>query len=216
MLDKFCKWWSVKNRLPQDAQLICLVSFGMRPDGYTNGLHEVVKIGHTLSQKYPEALICFGYFTGNQMRNPEVEEQTKCCEFQRDRVIPVGDVISTIEEAQKWWVEALERINLDDQKNIMIVTDEMHSRSARRAANRVWNGWWLKRAFAWTEGDFTNIHVVTFPTEYAIDPRGPMTALRDKKKWVIANVAREFFLMFIPFGYTIMKRLNIHQPIASK
>lgn len=149
----------------------------------------------------------FGEFTENKV--PGLERDLKMETFRG--AVYSGEVISTIEEGEKW-KDSLPHVLPTE---MIIVSDEMHSRSARRVSNRVWNGLWYERLWKWIIGQpVVHIHMATFQTRFGIDPESPMSALRDQRLWVRNNVLRELFLMFVPFGYSIMKKLNIHQPIA--
>jgi hypothetical protein len=205
-LDDFCKLWSVGGPPPEIADVVGLVSFGATHHRLTYGTQNVVRLGKRLSAIYIGAYVVFGEFTDNP--RPSLERSLKM-EY-LPHALYGGKVISTIEEAEKWRA-ALPR-DFRPKRGVVIATDEMHSRSARRVSNRVWNGWWLKRLLGWFLGTNIPVRVVTFPTRDAIDPHNPMTALREKKIWVRNNVLRELFLMFVPFGFTIMRKLNIHQP----
>lgn len=208
MLDKFSRWWGVENDIPPYADVIALVSFGATKTRMTHGLQKVVHMGCTLQKMYPYAKIVFGEFTENP--TPEIEHRLKKKVFPEG--LYAGPVISTIEEGEAWLFRLPCRF---EPEHIIICTDEMHSRSARRVSNRVWNGIWYKRLWKWTlEKPVVQIHMKTFPTRFAIDPESPMTALRDQWLWTRNNVLRELFLMFVPFGYTIMKKLNVHQPVT--
>lgn len=207
MLNKFCKWWGVTNTLPPEANIIALVSFGATKDRMTYGLQKVVNLGLGLTQRYPTGKVVFGEFT----ENPSVGLERRLKKQKFPNSFFVGNVISTIEEAEKWFFHLYHL----RPTHIVIITDEMHSRSAHRVSNRVWNGIWYKRSWKWVTGrPMVTIHMATFPTKLAIDPESPMTALRSQWLWVCNNVLRELFLMCIPFGYTIMKKLKIHQPVA--
>ncbi len=208
-LNGFCGCWGVKNSLPPSAKLICMVSFGATRSRLTNGTKNVVKLGLELLEKYPQAKVVFGEFTENPTTGLEAE--LKLVSF-KDAVF-AGSVISTIEEAEKW--RASLPAGFVPKEGVVIVTDEMHSRSARRISNRVWNGWWLVRLWKYiTHESMVLVYVATFATRDGIDTANPMVALRNQKLWVRNNVLREFFLVFMPFGYSITKRLNIHQPVS--
>lgn len=207
-LNDFCEKWSVKNTLPTNADLICLVSFGAARYDLSRGSKSVVEKGLSLCSIYPSARVVFGEFTKNPVLG--IETGLKLLSF--SKALVAGQVISTIEEAEKWRVACGD---FKPRKGIIIVTDEMHSRSARRVSNRVWNGWWFSRLLKRVIGQRIPIYVVTFPTRDAIDQSNPMVALRDQKLWVRNNVLRELFLMLVPFGFSIMKKLNIHQPVAT-
>lgn len=207
-INNFCKWWSVRNTLPPNIDLICLVSFGATGDDLSNGLKKVVKEGVRLQGIYPDARVVFGEFTKNPITG--IETALKLVSF--PKALVAGQVISTIEEAEKWRAVCG---NFKPQNGIVIVTDEMHSRSARRVSNRVWNGWWFARLWKRIASQpIIPVFVATFPTRDGIDAANPMVALRNQKLWVRNNVLREAFLVFVPFGYSIMKKLNIHQPVA--
>lgn len=212
MLDKFCRWWGVGtslNKLPSEISMMGLVSFGATSTRLTKGSQRVVLLGQELLQTRQSPRIVTGEFAGNPL--PQLEKSLKLDAI-GGKLITAGQVISTIEEAEAW--KALVYPSFIP-RTLVVVTDEMHSRSARRVSNRVWNGWWGKRLVKRLLGiELTSVLVVTFPTREAIDPESPMIALRSQRLWVRNNVARELFLMFMPFGYTIMKRLNIHQPTS--
>ncbi|MHB1316298.1 MAG: hypothetical protein ACYCZW_00385 [Minisyncoccota bacterium] len=207
MLNQFSKWWSIKNTLPAHTDLIALVSFGATSTRMTYGLLSVVSIGRNLKRHYPTAKVVFGEFTENKVHGLEYDLKTQVF----PNAVYCGEVISTIEEGEYWYY-ATQNTN---PKNIVIVTDEMHSRSAWRVSNRVWNGLWYERLWKWIMvKPMVKIHIKTFPTCFAIDSENPMAALRNQWLWTRNNILRELFLMFMPFGYTIMKELNIHQPVA--
>jgi hypothetical protein len=185
------------------------VSFGATKNRLTNGTRNVAHLGIKLLGSYPQAKIVFGEFTENPIAG--LESKLKFIFF--GDAIFSGSVISTIEEAEKW--RSSLPAGFVPQRGVIIVTDEMHSRSARRVSNRVWNGWWLVRLWKRiTRQSMISICMATFPTLDGIDVADPMVALRSQKLWVLNNVLREFFLMFVPFGYSTMKRLNIHQPVS--
>jgi len=200
--------WSVRETHPPHVDVIALVSFGANEYGLTNGTKQVVKLGLEAQKKYPNARVVFGEFTGNNIFDYEHQIKMK---FFPDALY-ADRVISTIKEALAWRHAVRNMIFL---QNILIITDEMHSRSARRVSNRVFNGVWFTRLFKKLTGKhLIRIHVKTFATEDNIDLDNPMTNLRDKQKWFNANVSRELFLTLCPFGYTIMRVLNIHQPTS--
>ncbi len=209
-LNDFCRWWGVKNTLPPSAELICIVSFGATRNRLTNGTRSAVQIGVELLQRYPQAKVNFGEFTKNPTVN--LEARLKLAFFKKATFS--GRVVSTIEEAEKW--RASLPVGFLPREGVIIVTDEMHSRSARRVSDRVWNGCWIVRLWKQiTDRPVVPIYMATFPTREGIDLENPMFALRKQKLWVRNNVMREIFLIFVPFGFTIMKRLNIHQPVVS-
>jgi len=208
LIDRLSEWWAVKKTPnPPRMDLICLVSFGITSEGHlTRGLKQVLAIGQELLGENWHAKIVFGEFTENKEEG--LEEALKKAIF--SEAILAGQVISTVEESLKWRKCLSIKFS---PKNIMVVTEEMHSRSAHRASNRVWNGIWYKRVWKWLTGKpMVKIHVVTFKTKMAIDPKSPMVWLRDQRKWVAINVIREIFLMVCPFGYTVMGKMNFHQP----
>lgn len=208
LIEWFAKLWSVGVNPPPKADLICLVSFGATRTGLTNGLKNVVRLGLKLQGMFPGAKVVFGEFTGNPI--PGLEMDLKMILFRN--ALYVGQVISTIEEAEKWRA-SLPSNFLFPNVSVVIVTDEMHSRSARRVSNHVWNGPWYTRLWRWFFGlPLVQVCVVTFQTKDSIDPESPTIALRNEKLWVRNNILRELFLMFVPFGYSIMRKLNVHQP----
>ncbi len=212
-IDVFCQWWGVGtpiSKLPDEIWMIGLVSFGATPTRLTYGSDWVVILGRELLRTQQSPWVVTGEFTGNQVF--QLEENLKLNAFGKD-LITAGQVISTIQEAEAWKASVYPSFV---PKTLCIVTDEMHSRSARRVSNRVWNGWWGLRLIKRLLGmPLVKVFVTTFPTREVIDPESPMTALRSQWLWVRNNVLRELFLMLVPFGYTIMRKLNIHQPIAA-
>ncbi len=211
-IDIFCQWWGVGipiSKLPNEIYMIGLVSFGATPKRLTFGSQWVVILGKELRKRFPNAWIVSGEFTGNPV--VQLEEKLKIETLGTD-LITAGSVISTIQEAEAW------RNCVSPSffpKTLVVATDEMHSRSARRVSNRVWNGWWGLRLIKRLLGmPLVQVWAVTFQTGRGIDPYNPMVALRSQWLWVRNNVARELFLMLVPFGFSIMRRLNIHQPIA--
>jgi hypothetical protein len=208
----FSRWWAVHKPIPEGTliDLIALVSFGATEYRLTYGSKNVTEIGLRLSRDYPEAKVISGEFTGNSLPNMEFSMKKNIL-LPRD-VYRAGRVISTIKETLAWRAVFSKNFN---PRSMIIVTDEMHSRSARRASNRVWNGIWYKRLWKRvTRQPTVKIYVLTFPSSDNIDPQNPMEYLRSLDTWMSINILRELFLMLCPFGYTIMREFDFHQPIA--
>ncbi len=212
-IDVFCQWWGVGtpvSQLPTEIYMTCLTAFGATAFSLTYGSEWVLTLGKELCRRSPHTFVISGEFTGNPV--PGLEKNLRVVEI-GEKLIFAGRVLNTIGEAQAWKNTVQPSFF---PYTLVVVTDEMHSRSARRVSNRVWNGWWGLRIVKKLLGmPLVRVLVTTFPTREAIDPQSPMTALRSQWLWVRTNVLRECFLMFVPFGFSIMKWLNIHQPIAS-
>jgi hypothetical protein len=113
--------------------------------------------------------------------------------------ICAGEVISTIEEAEKIKASLPPDMLL---RGIVVVTDQWHSKSARLVWKHIWKD----------DPRKPDIRFVVIPSSETIDPKNPMWALRKHWRWASVNVSRHAFLVCVPGSIWIMDTLNIHQP----
>jgi uncharacterized SAM-binding protein YcdF (DUF218 family) len=132
--------------------------------------------------------------------NPSLEELLKNQGLKRLRnPICGGRVISTIEEAEKIKASLPPGFT---PRSILVVTDQWHSRSVLTVWRRVWRDAVI----------LPKIEVFTIPSAEVIDKENPMIAPRRHWTWALVNVLRETLLIYMPWGFELMKKFNIHQP----
>ncbi|MEK7601333.1 MAG: hypothetical protein AAB480_02275 [Patescibacteria group bacterium] len=194
-IDRLAQMWAVSDTLPDNIDLIGVVSFGATATRLSNGSQETIEKAAWLNWICPGAVVAFGEFTKNPV--PGVEKERKLYYF--PEAVFAGNVISTIEEAEKIYAALSPNLRI---QRIVFVTDQWHSRSAKLIWEKVWARHGLK----------PDIRIVTVPSAFNIDPEHPMTLIRTQWKWALANVLRHAFLLLMPFGFDILKKLNVHQP----
>lgn len=197
-IEKLAEIWSVndEDELPPCADLIVPASFGATRNRLTNGAQITLDKVLELAERYPDARVAFGVFTFSPV--PNLEEMIKR-QFLKDPIF-VGDVASTIEEAEK------HRDSMPcgfTPRTIILVTDEWHSRSMKRVWKWVWRNI-IPRP---------DIRMVVVSSLGTIDEDSPMKNGRTYAKWVQTNVSREAFLVF-PGSIRLMKKLKLRQPTS--
>ena len=195
LIEKLAQFWSVSDQLPAEVDVISFAGFGATKDRLTRGAQESVNVGQDLLVHYPNARVVFGVFTCSP--DPSLEERAKKDTF-KDAIF-VGDVISTIEEAEK--IRATFPPDFVP-RGIIFVTDEWHSRSAKL----VWRNVWKDVVSP------SNVRIVTIPARESIDEESPMVFGRRHWTWALVNVLRHLFLVCVPGSMWLMKKFNIHQP----
>jgi hypothetical protein len=105
----------------------------------------------------------------------------------------VGRVLNTIQEQERCREASTLRTG-----NVLIVTDEAHSRGARWVARKIW-------------GKGFNIFIDPVSISKVISPENPMKALRDPRDWIAVNIFRQMIL-WTPFGFTFLKKTGAYQP----
>src|SRR3989344_3372851 len=167
------RMWSVKDALPNDVDLIKVVSFGAAESRVTNGTRAATELALRLMVRYPAARVAFGVYTNSP--NPGLEERWKRRLFTAP--IFAGLVESSVEEAENVR-DAVLRVFLP--KRIVVVTEEWHSPSAKLITEWAWK-------------DIENrpkIGIATVPAASAIDWWSPMRLARRHYTWAGANLAR--------------------------
>lgn len=193
--EKLARLWSVDESLPSRVDVIALVSFGATKDGLTKGAQVTLRKALDLAARYPGARVAFGVFTLSPC--PRLEECLKRQSF-KDPIF-AGEVVSTIEEAEKIQASLPPEII---PLSFIVVTDEWHSRSAKTIWKRIWQDAIPK----------PDIRVIVVPSSEVIDEENPMKALRSHWTWALVNVLRQIFLVCVPGGFKLLKKLNLHQP----
>ncbi|MDP2651863.1 MAG: hypothetical protein Q8O94_01880 [bacterium] len=195
LVEKIARIWSVNNHMPQQVDLIGLVTFGATKDGLTQGSQVTTRKALLLAKQHPEAKVAFGVFT---LSHHQIEERVKRKSFERPFF--AGKVVSTIEEAEKIHNSLPFGFT---PRNIVIVTDQWHSRSAKLVWERIWQNAIPK----------PSIYVCSVPSVKTVNADNPTRALRSQWFWALVNVLRHLFLLFVPGSVWLMKKLNIHQPV---
>lgn len=193
-IEKLARLWSVDDNLPPHADVIALVSFGATKDGLTQGSQVTLRKVLTLAAQYSGARVAFGVFTLSP--RPGLEWSIKR-RFLKDP-ISAGTVISTIKEAEKI------RASLPPgfvPRNIVVMTDQWHSRSAKTVWKRIWRDVVPQ----------PDIRVIVVSSAATIDEESPMKMGRKHWKWALVNVLRQLFLVCVPGSIWFMKKLNFHQ-----
>lgn len=186
--------WSVNDsgRLPENVDLIALVSIGATPTRLTNGAVGTCKVVQGFLTRYPEADVVFGGFTGNGEHT--IEEEIKSKLFPDG--VCVGKVLSTIMECLAF------KARFPEAKSIIFVTEEAHSRRAKI----VWQT-------LWPEAD---IYIVPVPIAETVDSESPMKPYH--KTWTALfwqAMPTPYFLYLALRGREYMVgKAHFHQPIV--
>lgn len=202
MLKKLAGLWSVNDRVPCLISAIVVLTFGCTRHGLTKGTQTTTRRALDLAESHRGAgvPVLFGVFSFFPSC-PTVEERIKARIFKNS--VFIGEVGNTIEEAEKARNSFFSG-QFNKHGSIVVVTDEWHSRSAKLVWERVWRH------------DFPrpNIRIIAVPSSETISADNPVIALRNQWVWAIENVLRHLFLVCVPGSISIMKKLNIHQPVG--
>lgn len=202
-VDWLASKWAVNDPLPQNCDLLVAVAHGATETGLTNGAYAVSRrtaeiIAELDIKESQRPYLAFGAFT--ESSNPEIERIEKQRIFGEYRKY-IGLVISTIEECLK----VKEAIPVFfTPRNILIVTDEAHSRRCRI----VWKCFFPN----------SNIRIISVPIAETVDPRSPMKPYR-QGKWAILGyqaLPTPYFWYLALRGpkYMATKATKFHQPVA--
>jgi hypothetical protein len=196
-IEKLATRWAINDGLPPSVDLIFPVAHGAVGISPSCGLRAVVEKTRFVLREYrhlaKQPVIASGAFTHS--KNPHTEEYYKLSRFWLEDYHYVGLVASTIEEA------LLTRKLLPDGKNdpreIIIITDEAHSRRARI----VWQKFFPK----------ANIYVVSVTLWEVVEKESPMTFYRKTWRILIVNMILTFFWKLMPVRMMEMIA-HTHQP----
>ena len=175
----------VENRL---FDLIVPISYSTRRDKLVTATEEIVRRAAELAQGHPEAVVVLstcGYtFRGAE----EIEWTYKQNLFEQYGITArrAGSMNNSVQEADavaKY--VALHRLH---SKRILIVTGEMHSRSAR----------WIWRQVM----PDSKISTVCISSRYEWQPDHPVLVQRGPWRWFAANIARQILLRILGLDRT--------------
>jgi len=198
LIGKIASWWAVDDTmsLPPSIDLIAMVSHGATNHGVTTGAKTVTKMGCTIAENYPAALIFFGAFTESPI--PEIEMDYKLARIPHAHY--VGTVISTIEECAKIQSSLPEGFT---PKTIVVVTDEAHSRRARI----VWKTFFPN----------SKIYIVSMALEAGLDDDSPSWAYHAGWSALLFQAAPTPYFWYLGLRgleYMNTKATSLHQPVA--
>ncbi|OGG89909.1 hypothetical protein A3G12_01550 [Candidatus Kaiserbacteria bacterium RIFCSPLOWO2_12_FULL_54_10] len=195
-IERQAQLWSAGEDPPPRADLVAMVAFGATGKRLTRGAQATLEVAVVLAARYRNVRVASGEFTLSP--SPGLEWSLKQLFF-KDPIF-AGEVISTIEEAEK--IRAVLPPGFVPE-DIVVVTDQWHSRSAKRIWEWVWRD--VK----------PNIHIVAVPSSATIDAESPMGLGRRHWTWALINVLRDKFLECFPErGIPWMKKLRLRQPVA--
>ncbi|TSC70622.1 MAG: hypothetical protein CEO12_202 [Parcubacteria group bacterium Gr01-1014_46] len=197
LVDWLANKWAVNDPLPHRCDLLVPVAHGATSDRLTCGAESVarktVEIRSQLRGIGQLPYLVFGAFTGSE--KPELEKVEKHKIFRTGKY--VGTVISTIEECLKV------KRNLPDgftPRNIVVVTDEAHSRRCRI----VWRTFFPQ----------SNVKMISVKLSDAIDAKSPMTAYGNPWKALFFQAGpTPVYWLFSRGGAKCLSRLShLHTP----
>ena len=202
MLEKIKQWfvelWSIGRSIGKNESVDVIV-----PISYTTGRDSLVNatlcnLSVALSQqkRFSKAILAFSNCAYPFENAAKIESGLKHVII---RIHGQGEVIealpmnNSVEEAENIKLR-LQEINLFPS-SILIVTGEMHSRSA---------------LYIWRK-TFPNskIHIVTIPLICEVQSDHPVLAQRSAWKWIISNILRQVALRVLPLD--IVRKIQ-HQP----
>lgn len=200
LIGKLASQWAVDNilSLPKELDLIVMVSHGATATKPTDGAITVAELSSIFASRFFYTPVYFGVFT--ESPKPEIEEIFK--KGMVPRAICVGTVISTIEECLKI-KEAFLSTAGSLPKNILVVTDQAHS----RRAYLVWKTFFPE----------STIYMATIRLEKAVDKESPMRSYHYAWTALLFQAAPTFpFWILAKCGPNIMKLFAkiLHQPVA--
>jgi hypothetical protein len=190
------KKWAVNDALPKTIDLVVPVAPGSTTRRITTGsfmvASEALGIGLDCG-----ANIVFGSFAGN--KDPDVERTVRDIMFQLMRKVYVGRVWSTVEEC----VAVKKAVGNSAHQNIVIITDEAHSRRCRM----IWR----------TIFPESKIYIAVVPLVDCVDAESPMETYHSVwKAFVFQVVPTPVFWWWCRKGpdYLATKAAGYHQPVC--
>jgi len=189
MLSLFIRFWKAEDSLhsikSEDIELIVPICYGTKPDELICATRVNLEKAIKLQGIFPKALIalssCSYLFKGSEL----IEEKFKrnILREAQARFIFAEPLINSMDEAEM--VQAvLQRSGICPQ-GIIIVTGELHSRSARLIYKRVFKG--------------SEIFITCNSYKLEIQEDHLVKSQRAMWRWVISNILRELALRLLPW-----------------
>lgn len=187
LLDLIVQLWGDENptRDVANIDLIVPISYGTKKDGLVNATRKTLEEAISYKKLFSKAVLVFGNcaytFAGAEIREKELKESI-LRENAIEEYISASGINNTVEEA-----ELIKKTLPFSPSRILLVTGEMHARSARFVWRRV----------------FPNAKIIVrcIKHTYEYQKDQPIKVVRSGYKWFFANLARHLLLTF--FGLRI-------------
>lgn len=192
MLSTFVRIWKTENTLEQigsaPIDLIVPLSFTSLPGTLTIGTGMSLEraLGYHINY-FPSASVAFSSCSYVFPGAEKVEDalRTETCRQAGIEPIVAKSMVSTVDEAVNIQ-EALDARGIHP-KCILIVTGELHSRSARYIWQKLFPG--------------SQILITCISYQLEIQPNHPVLDQRQMWRWVLSNIKREIALRCLPLGW---------------
>lgn len=191
VFQKFVQLWQVETYEPlprrNEVDLIVSISYTTLPKRLTDATKANLELALKYVKVYPQARLAFSSCSYTFPGADKVEHilQMRMCAEAKVKPIVAKPMVNTVDEAMN--IRAILNEKGIHPKCILIVTGELHSRSARYVWEKVFPG--------------ARIFIRCTPCDFEVQPDHPVLDQRVIWKWVRSNVLRQVALRCLPLSY---------------
>ncbi|MEK7645213.1 MAG: hypothetical protein AAB391_02755 [Patescibacteria group bacterium] len=186
-----------------DLRLVISTSYVTRRDRLTDATQETLRVGLEYLKRFPQAWLAFSPCRYPFPGAEEVELVLRVAQISDGcKYFSAGSMDNTVQEAQQIRAALDSRasvagIRKGSPYSILVVTGEMHSRSARL----IWEHYFPE----------ATVFICCIPHHFEYQPDHPVDMQRGPWKWAFANLARHFLLLTIGVERTGKFKHNARQ-----